>query len=210
MRHYGRFALRFSLALMPLLFAACITGNGTGKFDGRTLESPSDDDDHADEPDLLYDYANGGHRGNRGLLFGDGGFTNGGNDQSLDWPLLGEVSSQYGKRRRRFHHGIDIRARTGSRVQCSAPGVVEFAGWQHGYGKVVIVRHRHFKTLYAHLARTRVKPGDRVDRLTELGASGHSGRATGPHLHFEIRTIAGDSVDPLTVIQKDRLLSSRH
>jgi murein DD-endopeptidase MepM/ murein hydrolase activator NlpD len=209
MRHYGRFALRFSLALMPLMFAACITDNGTGKFDGRTLESPSDDD-HADEPDLLYDYAEGVHRGNRGLLFGDGGLTDGGNEQNLDWPLLGEVSSQYGKRRRRFHHGIDIRARTGSRVQCSAPGVVEFAGWQHGYGKVVIVRHRHFKTLYAHLARTRVKPGDRVDRLTELGASGHSGRATGPHLHFEIRTIDGDSVDPLTVIKKDRLISSRH
>ena len=210
MQSYSWFALRFGLALMPLLFAACRTSSGTGKVDSRALEKFGDDDDHADEPDLQYDYGKAGRGGNRGLLFGDGGGANASTDYSLDWPLLGEVSSQYGKRRRRFHHGIDIKAKTGSSVQCSAPGVVEFSGWQHGYGKVVIVRHRHFKTLYAHLARSRVKPGDRVERLTELGTSGHSGRATGPHLHFEIRTHAGTSVDPLTVIKKDRLLSSRH
>ena len=145
------------------------------------------------------------NRPNRGLLFGDSDVGS-----SLDWPLRGQVSSPFGLRHRRFHRGVDIRARMGSRVASAAPGVVEFAGWQHGYGKVVIVRHEQCKTLYAHLSRFRVRAGTRVDRHEEIGVSGRSGHSTGPHLHFEVRTLNDDAVDPLSVIEEERLLTARN
>jgi murein DD-endopeptidase MepM/ murein hydrolase activator NlpD len=88
--------------------------------------------------------------------------------------------------------------------------VVEFAGWQHGYGNVVIIKHAKLKTLYAHLRRIFVSTRDQVARLEEIGVSGRSGRATGPHLHFEVRDANGDSIDPLAVIDGRQLLSSRH
>ncbi len=127
----------------------------------------------------------------------------------MSWPLAGDVSSRYGRRGFRFHHGIDIRARTGSTVRAAEAGEIEFAGWQHGYGKVVIIKHGRLKTLYAHLRRIHVSTGDKVVRLEDIGESGRSGRATGPHLHFEVRDANGDSIDPLAVIDGRQLLSSR-
>ncbi len=141
--------------------------------------------------------------GSEGLLFG-GGVNSGG----LEWPIYGTLSSRYGMRGRRFHHGIDIRTKTGLPVVCSAPGVVEFAGRQHGYGRVVIVRHQRFKTLYAHLKSVSVKAGENLGRASEIGSSGSSGNSTGPHLHFEIRDFSNHSIDPLTLIAKDKLMTA--
>ena len=143
--------------------------------------------------------------GGGGLLFGGRAATGGG----FEWPVYGTLSSSYGRRHGRFHHGIDIRIKTGVPVLASAPGVVEFAGRQHGYGKVVIIRHKSVKTLYAHLNSVTVTVGQVLARSSEIGSSGKSGNSTGPHLHFEIRDFTNRSVDPLTMISQDKLITSR-
>ena len=99
----------------------------------------------------------------------------------------------------RRHLGVDYGAPTGSPVRNVGDGVVEFAGWQTGYGNVVQVNHGNARsTLYAHLSRFDVKKGQRVQQGQRLGAVGTTGWSTGPHLHFEFR-INGDHQDPLRV-----------
>jgi murein DD-endopeptidase MepM/ murein hydrolase activator NlpD len=78
-------------------------------------------------------------------------------------------------------------------------GVVEFAGWQNGYGKVLEVRHGNERTtVYAHLSAMNVKKGDHVTQGQHIGAVGNTGWSTGPHLHFEFR-LKGMYQDPLQV-----------
>ncbi len=136
-----------------------------------------------------------------GLFFGKGKES-----AALTWPVYGSLSSYYGKRHGRFHHGIDVRARKGTLVLPAAPGTVEFAGRQSGYGKVVIVRHENLKTLYAHLKSISVTQGQGVDRNTELGETGTTGHVSGPHLHFEVRSLANQSMNPLDYLATDQLL----
>ena len=94
------------------------------------------------------------------------------------------------------HRGVDYSAPIGTPVHSVAPGVVEFAGKQSGYGNVVEVRHSSERTtLYAHLSRIDVAVNDRVERGQLLGAVGATGWATGPHLHFEYR-VGGVHQDP--------------
>ena len=77
--------------------------------------------------------------------------------------------------------------------------MVEFAGWQRGYGNVVILQHKQDrKTIYAHLSRIEVRKGQRVEQGQTIGAVGATGTATGPHLHFEY-IVAGAHRDPLTI-----------
>ena len=98
--------------------------------------------------------------------------------------------------RLREHRGIDYAAPHGTPVRVVGDGVVTFAGWQGGYGKVVYVDHgRNRVTLYAHLSKMNVKPGQRVESGQFIGAVGATGWATGPHLHFEFR-VNGVHVDP--------------
>ena len=76
-------------------------------------------------------------------------------------------------------------------------GVVDFAGWQNGYGNVIEIRHNAQRsTVYAHLSRIDVRRGEHVEQGERIGAVGMTGWATGPHLHFEVR-IAGVQQDPL-------------
>jgi len=94
------------------------------------------------------------------------------------------------------HRGVDYSAPLGTPVHSVAPGVVEFAGRQSGYGNVVEVRHASERTtLYAHLSRIDVAVNDRIERGQLLGAVGATGWATGPHLHFEYR-VGGVHQDP--------------
>ena len=94
------------------------------------------------------------------------------------------------------HRGIDYAAPHGTPVRSIGDGVVEFAGWQTGYGNVVHVNHGgDHVTLYAHLSKIAVAVGQKVERGQNLGAVGATGWATGPHLHFEFR-IRGVHVDP--------------
>ena len=99
------------------------------------------------------------------------------------------------------HNGVDYGAPAGTPVRTVGEGVVEFAGWQNGYGNVVQVRHGNERlTVYAHLSRIDVAKGQRVDQGAIIGAVGQTGWATGPHLHFEVK-IDGLQQDPLLVAQ---------
>jgi murein DD-endopeptidase MepM/ murein hydrolase activator NlpD len=101
----------------------------------------------------------------------------------------------------RRHLGVDYAAPTGTPIRTVGDGVVEFAGWQNGYGNVVHIGHRgQTTTVYAHMSKIFVKRGDRVVQGQNIGAVGSTGWSTGPHLHFEFR-INGSHVDPLTIAQ---------
>lgn len=107
----------------------------------------------------------------------------------------------------RRHLGVDYAAPTGTPVRTVADGVVEFAGWQNGYGNVVFIRHAGARvTVYAHLSRMNVRQGQRVEQGQHIGAVGATGWATGPHLHFEIRE-NGQHVDPLRVARSSEAFS---
>jgi murein DD-endopeptidase MepM/ murein hydrolase activator NlpD len=110
------------------------------------------------------------------------------------WPLQGKIGSHYGGRLDPFtgdsevHLGIDITAPRGSQVHATADGVVMIASWQSEYGNMVVLRHPNgFTTRYAHLSKIKVKVGDIVNREDTIGFVGMTGRATAPHLHYEVR-----------------------
>ncbi len=95
------------------------------------------------------------------------------------------------------HNGVDYGAPQGTPVRTIGDGVVEFAGWQNGYGNVIHIRHSNERsTVYAHLSRIDVHRGEAVTQGDRLGAVGQTGWATGPHLHFEVK-VNGSQTDPL-------------
>ena len=116
----------------------------------------------------------------------------------LSRPLIGPIGDTFGPRGNRFHAGLDFPAPKGAAVGAARAGQVEFAGWGgNGWGNLVVVAHGDgVRTLYAHLSRMAVKQGKNVGAGSTIGYVGASGRATGPHLHFEV-TVRGASVDPL-------------
>ncbi|MFW7379088.1 MAG: peptidoglycan DD-metalloendopeptidase family protein [Oligoflexus sp.] len=117
-------------------------------------------------------------------------------DASLYWPVDGNIISHFGPRSGRMHHGVDIKAAAGTPIHAAEAGKVIFSGWQRGYGRTVIIEHDSFRTLYAHCSKLKVKKGDWIEKASLIGRVGASGRATGPHLHFEIRTLDGRPIDP--------------
>ncbi|MDD4169761.1 MAG: M23 family metallopeptidase [Desulfotomaculaceae bacterium] len=118
----------------------------------------------------------------------------------LNWPCAGSVSSSFGMRGGRMHQGIDLSAGYGSPITSSAGGTIIFAGWEGGYGKMVEVSHGGgLVTRYAHLSSTSVSTGQHVDRGQLLGLAGATGRATGPHLHFEV-IINGQQRNPINYL----------
>lgn len=129
----------------------------------------------------------------------------------LDTPVRGaKLTSGFGIRRdpktggRAFHAGQDFGAPTGTSVVAPSEGVVAFAGWQSGYGKVIKIRHGlGFETVYGHLSDIKVSVGDRVRRGQRIGNVGSTGRSTGPHLHYEIRH-NGDAINPARFIEAGR------
>ena len=99
----------------------------------------------------------------------------------------------------RAHLGVDYAAPTGTPVRTVGDGLVEFAGWQNGYGNVVQIKHNNERsTLYAHMSRIDVKKGQRIEQGQRVGAVGSTGWSTGPHLHFEFR-VNGQHQDPLRI-----------
>jgi hypothetical protein len=109
-------------------------------------------------------------------------------------PVNGYVTQGMGRRSDPFnpsvseyHSGVDISAPHGTRIVAPADGIVIYASPREGYGNLVIVDHKFgITTRYAHLSKINVKPGQRVSRYDVIGFVGSSGRATGPHLHFEV------------------------
>jgi murein DD-endopeptidase MepM/ murein hydrolase activator NlpD len=97
------------------------------------------------------------------------------------------------------HKGIDYAAPTGTPVRSVAEGTVDFAGWQNGYGNVVMLDHSNGRsTVYAHLSRIDVQVGQKLPQGYEVGAVGATGWATGPHLHFELK-MDGVQQDPQSI-----------
>ncbi len=119
------------------------------------------------------------------------------------WPVKGKVTSGFGKRGSRTHDGIDIAAREGAPVVAAADGVVVYADQRlSGYGKMVILRHAgNFFTAYAHNQRLLAYKGQKVRRGSIIARVGHTGRASGPHLHFEVRR-GTTPVDPLAYLPR--------
>ncbi len=104
------------------------------------------------------------------------------------WPVDGVLTSKFGIRRGRRHDGIDIGAPVGTPIRASAAGKVLYVGGQRGYGKLVIIKHANAMiTVYAHNHENLVKEGQAVQQGHKIATVGKTGRATGPHLHFEIR-----------------------
>jgi len=110
------------------------------------------------------------------------------------WPVEGRVGSSFGQREDpfngegAFHSGIDIDAPYGTPVRATADGEVSGAAMGAGYGREVVLNHGHdVVTVYGHLSAIAVLPGQHVTRGQVIGYVGQSGRATGPHLHYEVR-----------------------
>jgi murein DD-endopeptidase MepM/ murein hydrolase activator NlpD len=109
-------------------------------------------------------------------------------------PVRGYITAGHGMRRdpftgasREYHTGVDISAPLGSRVIAPADGMVVFAGYRAGYGKIIVIDHKFgMITRYGHLYKFNVQPGQRVSRNDVIGYVGNTGRSTGPHLHFEL------------------------
>jgi len=104
------------------------------------------------------------------------------------WPVTGKVTSNFGRRGKTFHDGIDISAPEGTPIRAIERGEVIYSDRLRGYGNLIIVRHpRGFASVYAHNQRNRVRKGQKVSRGEIIAKVGKTGRVTGPHLHFEIR-----------------------
>jgi murein DD-endopeptidase MepM/ murein hydrolase activator NlpD len=110
------------------------------------------------------------------------------------WPVEGRVGSSFGERQDpingegAFHSGLDIEAPNGTPVRAAADGNVTDASMNAGYGREIIINHGHdVLTVYGHLSAMAVVPGQHVIRGQVIGYVGQSGRATGPHLHYEVR-----------------------
>ena len=126
----------------------------------------------------------------------------GGGNGSLQWPISGPIVSEFGMRVHpifgdtRMHTGLDIDGDTGQPIGAAASGTVIFAGWQEGYGNVVILDHGSgLSTVYAHMSALGASEGSSVDSGQSVGQVGSTGYSTGPHLHFETR-LDGNAVDP--------------
>ncbi|ATX79795.1 lipoprotein NlpD [Mariprofundus aestuarium] len=121
----------------------------------------------------------------------------------LLWPVRAKVSSRFGRRGSRMHDGIDIPAKEGTPVLAAASGVVVYSDQRlSGYGKLVIIRHgRNLFTAYAHNQRNLVKKGAKVKAGETIARVGRTGRASGSHLHFEVRQ-GSTPVDPLAYLPR--------
>ena len=108
---------------------------------------------------------------------------------SFTWPVGGRcVTSYYWY----GHPGLDISLRIGSPVVAADTGTITYASWAAGsyydYGNLIVINHGNgYETFYAHLSGINVVPGQTVEKGQAIGASGNSGRSSGPHIHIEIR-----------------------
>jgi murein DD-endopeptidase MepM/ murein hydrolase activator NlpD len=124
-------------------------------------------------------------------------------------PSRGWFTSKFGYRISPFtnrpvmHNGLDIAAAPGSPIFAPADGVVSFAGYDPGYGKLVSIDHGYgVVTRYGHNSQVFVEVGQRVKRRDVIASVGNTGRSTGPHLHYEVR-VNNVPVDPSHYVLDD-------
>ena len=130
-------------------------------------------------------------------------------------PSYGTITSRFGWRihpifgTREFHTGLDIANRYGTPVRAALGGIVRFAGWMAGYGRLVVVDHGGgLQTTYSHLSAMLVSLGERVLKGQVLGQIGSTGWSTGPHLFFEVRR-NGVPVDPIPLLRRSGAIEAR-
>lgn len=113
------------------------------------------------------------------------------------YPLAGaHVISPYGSRGKRPHSGVDIKTRPNDKVLAAFDGIVTQSGPYFGYGNYIVIRHAYgFSTCYSHQSRNFVRKGQKVKAGQVIGLTGQTGRATTPHLHFEVR-FKGRTINP--------------
>ena len=146
------------------------------------------------------------------------GFAQGNTSDELRWtsidlsvlsadPVPGRQSSGFGWRsdpinhNAKFHRGTDVRAPHGTPIDAAGNGVVIFSGRQSGYGNVVYIDHGGgLVTRYGHMQKILAAKGDVVAAGQLIGKVGATGRATGPHLHFEVR-LDGRAVNPIAAME---------
>ena len=131
------------------------------------------------------------------------------------WPTHGWLTSRVGSRPdpitgdKDFHQGLDISADQGSQVYATADGTVTQAAYEGGYGNLIVLDHGYgLETRYGHLSRYNVKPGGKVKRGDVVGYVGSTGRATGSHLHYEVR-VNGRLLNPLQLLLSAAATESR-
>jgi lipoprotein NlpD len=104
------------------------------------------------------------------------------------WPVSGKLTSPFGMRDGRRHDGIDVSAPSGTPIRAAASGRVVFSGSMRGYGNLILVRHKdNMFTAYAHNSMNKARKGQQVKQGDVIAKVGRTGRASGSHLHFEIR-----------------------
>ena len=123
---------------------------------------------------------------------------------TLIWPTAGRITSYYGGRyifgSYSFHRGIDIANSYGSAIVAADGGTVVSAGYNGTYGNIIVISHGNgVETAYAHCSSMAVSVGQQVYQGQYIGATGRTGRATGNHLHFEVR-VNGSTMNPLSYL----------
>jgi murein DD-endopeptidase MepM/ murein hydrolase activator NlpD len=123
----------------------------------------------------------------------------------LQWPARGTVTDGFGPRWGRMHLGLDIGILRSLDLRAAAAGTVRSTGWltgYDGYGQVVLVEvGAGYETMYAHLSRIDVRPGDTLAPGDHVGLAGCTGSCTGTHLHFELHQY-GDPIDPMPFLAR--------
>ena len=127
--------------------------------------------------------------------------------RSFKWPVIGKINSPFGwrrhpiSRRRQFHAGLDIKGPRGRAIKAAKAGKVVYVGWMGGYGRTVVVNHGNgYTALYAHCQTLNARQGQSVSPGTVIASVGSSGRATGTHLHFEVR-LNNRPINPLKLLR---------
>ena len=104
------------------------------------------------------------------------------------FPVQNKIISRFGPRHGRMHKGLDIRSSTGDTIRAVFEGQIISSRYHYGFGNLIVIQHaKNIKTYYAHLSKFLVKAGTWVNKGEPIGRAGSTGRATGSHLHFEIR-----------------------
>lgn len=125
-------------------------------------------------------------------------------------PMDGElrISSGYGLRENpfgkghEFHNGMDFPGDTGTPVKATAPGKIDEAGHGGAIGNFVAIEHGYgYRSVYGHLSRVLVKPGETVSKGQVIGLLGNTGRSSGPHLHYALQ-YKGRTIDPAPYVEQ--------
>ncbi|MCX8069371.1 MAG: M23 family metallopeptidase [Thermodesulfovibrionales bacterium] len=190
-----------------------VRGIGVGEFLTRTEQLKSKKDNRLPKNEQLKETLEplnnniqNNEEKNTSLQENNSSFDNKNDNFKLTIPVDGSISSTFGKRldpfigKWRQHNGIDIAIKEGSEVKTAASGKVAFVGEMKGYGKVVIIEHDEgYSSIYGHNSKNLVEKGQMVEVGQVIALSGATGRATGPHLHFEVRK-DGEAINPLSLI----------